>query len=351
MLRKVLILVIITMFFLPCSMATGIFDTGRPRVRIDAVEVPVLLNDEPIRVGDVFPIDIYLTNERLVFRFNGEVIVYLTCVGICQKEIGRGENVVITPRTENQKIQVDCTIDALDANLIQQKYDIKVVLYERKILGGFREKDSSTIESINIVTELWEKDKVKIINFKPPENWSTKGDFSGLNVKATEKENVYVNVVNSGAYEYDVVLRVDLVEKTSLGIPLTEGFGEIKKEIGKEYRTLKPGEDKEICVCCELKDADRDKREFNLRATLLVDIDGVLYEVDESTIQSVKVPIESWGDALIVYGPWMWIIVIAATGTLLLIVYTIRVIWPYSKYKKHELEVKMKNKTSKEKKE
>lgn len=351
MLRKVLILVIITMLFLPCSMATGIFDTSRPRVRIDDVEVPLLPNNEPIKVGDVFPIDICLTNERLIFRFSGEAIVYLTCVGICQKEIGRKENIVITPRSENQEIQVDCTIDALDANSIQQKYDIKVVLYEKKILGGFKEVDSSTIESVNIVTEFWEKDKVKILNFKPPENWSTKGDFSGLNVKATEKESVYVDVLNSGAYEYDVVVRVDLVEKTSLGIPLTEGFGEIKKEIGEEYATLEPGEDKEICVCCELKEADRDKRVFNLQATLFVDIDGVLYEVDESTIQSVKVSIESWGDALIVYGPWIWIIIIAATGTLLLIVYTVRVIWPYSKYKKRELEVKMKNKTSKEKKE
>lgn len=334
--KKIIAITILCITIFLSTSASGFIIFNEPRVRIDNVEVPLLKCDKPIKVGDNFTVNIEIINNKLLSRFSGEVHIYLTCAGVRQKEIGKEKDVVIPPRMK-QNISVVCTIDEFDANSIQEKYNIMAVLYQKKLLGWLKEGDRSTIESVNIVTKCWEKGKVKMSAFKTPDFWSTET----ISTKAVKKGTICVDLINDGAYDFDVMVRVDLVEKPSMGIPFIEGFGEIRKEIGRTVAYLKPYSTQEdICIPCTLKEADRDKRELNVQAVLFVNMNGALREVDKSTVQGIEVNLTTV-ESIINYGFIAWAIFVGAIGTLLLVAATIKVIWPFLKVKQQETKEKL----------
>lgn len=327
--RKIIAITILCIMIFSSTSASGSTLFNEPRVRIDNVEVPLLKCGKPIKIGDDFTVIVNITNNRLLFRFNGEIRVYLTCAGVSLKEIGRKTGVVV-PSRYAENVPIDCKIDELDANSIQEKYNIIVELYENKIFGWLKRQDKSTIESVNIVTKFWEKEKVKITRFRSPDTW--KPDLTGLLLATSAMKigSINVTVANDGAYDFDILVRVDLIEKPSMGIPLIEGFGELRKEIGRTIYHLEPYEEKRLPVFCYLNEADREKKEFDVKAILFVDIDGDLYQVDESTIQTVKVELSSWDeikDNLFL----AWLIFVGIIITLLLFGLLVRVIWPFFK--------------------
>lgn len=338
--RKIIAITILCITIFLSTSASGFTIFNEPRVRIDNVEVLLLKCDKPIKVGDDFTVNVEIINNKLLSRFSGEVHIYLTCAGVRYKEIGKEKDVVIPPRMK-WNISVVCTIDEFDANSIQEKYDIMAVLYQKKLLGWLKEEDRSAIESVNIVTKCWEKDKVKMSAFKPPDFWSTETVGAGISMKAVKKGTICVDLINDGAYDFDVMVRVDLVEKPSMGVPFIEGFGEIRKEIGRTVAYLKPYSTKEdICIPCTLKEADRDKRELNVQAVLFVNMNGTLLEVDKSTVQGIEVNLTAV-ESIINYGFITWAIFIGAIGTLLLVAATIKVIWPFFKVKQQEAKEKL----------
>ncbi len=340
--RKIIAITILCITIFLSTSASGFTIFNEPRVRIDNVEVLLLKCDKPIKVEDDFTVNVEIINNKLLSRFSGEVHIYLTFAGVRQKEIGKEKDVVIPPIMK-QNVSVVCTIDEFDANSIQEKYDIVAVLYQKKLLGWLKEWDRSTIESVNIVTKCWEKDKVKMSAFKPPDFWSTETVGASISMKAVKKGTIYVDLINDGAYDFDVMVRVDLVEKPSMGVPFIEGFGEIRKEIGRtvDYLNLKPYSAQEgICIPCTLKEADRDKRELNVQAVLFVNMNGTLLEVDKSTVQGIEVNLTTV-ESIINYGFIAWATFIGAIGTLLLVAATIKVIWPFFKVKQQETKEKL----------
>lgn len=354
MLRRIFFLVLIGMILLSSPIVSSIDLSRRPIVRIDGVEIPNLIDDIPIKVGDSFEIKLYITNERFLFSFKGEIIVYLTCVGFFQQEIGRLKNVEIKANRNEEKISMICEIDAFDANSIQEKYDIIAVLYEKKPFGGFSEKDRSSVESVNIVTEWWEKNKVFISDFNPPENWGKKNNDNEQLATATaeESDKITVNISNYAAYKFDIKVKINLIEKPPSDIPFIEGMGELKKEIGSATTTVPAGEEnEEVEVICSLRTADIERKKLDVQAVLYVEIDGQWYEVDTSTIQSIYVPLsdDPW-DWIKEYGPWIWVIFVAGIGTILLIAVTVRLFFPYYKIKRKELKQKVEKMEKKKKK-
>jgi len=354
MIRKFFLLVLIGMMFLSIPIVSSIDLPRRPRVRIDKVEIPNLIDNIPIKVNDSFEINIYITKERL-FPLCGEVVVYLNYAGIIQQEIGRSEDVKINVLEFEDKIPIICTIDAFDANSIQEKYSIVAVLYEKKLLGGFRERDRSSVESVNIVTEWWEKNKVIISDFNPPENWGNNNvennDYT-LKATADESDKITVNISNYAAYNFDIKVKINLIEKPPSDIPFIEGMGELKKEIGSATTTVQAGEEnKEVEVICSLREADIERKKLDVQAVLYVKIDGQWYEVDTSTIQTIHVPLS--GDPLDwikEYGLLIWGIFVAGIGTILLIAVTVRLFFPYYKIKRKELKQKVEKMEKKKKK-
>jgi hypothetical protein len=352
-----LILIVLIPTIILSTTVSSIDLSGRPRVRIDKIEIPKLINNEAIKVNEPFEINIYISKERL-FPLSGEVVVYLTCAGFIQQEIGRGEDIKINILKSKDKIPITCIIDTFDANTVQEKYSIVAVLYAKKIIGGFREKDRSSVENVNIATEWWEKNKVIISDFEPPEKWE---DVNNDGYEATaeaqldqtpiaeEKGVIKVNISNNAVYNFSIKIKVYMIEKSSTNIPFIEGIGEIKKEIGCINTTIPAGEKNEVNIKCSLREADREKKSFNVQAVLYVDVDGQWYEVDTSSIQSIKVPYNLW-DGIKEYGLWIWIVFIASIGTVLLIAVTVRLFLPYYKLKSKELKQKIEKIEKKKKK-
>ena len=75
---------------------------------------------------------------------------------------------------------------------------------------------------------------------------------------------------------------------------------------------------------------------------LLVDVDGKLYEVDKSSIQTIKVE-DSFLENFIFYGFWIWVLIVIILATVLLFASITRIFWPYTKIKKKELKYKLEN--------
>jgi len=326
--KLLIVSIILCLFLLESTSALGSILNNEPKVRITDFGVPLLKCGNPIKVGDKFDVTLTLTNERLLFRCNSEIRIYLTCAGICLKEIGR-EEIIIHPRTPNENYEIECEINELDANSIQEKYNLRAILYEHKTLGGLIERDCSTIESVNIVTKFWEKDKIKIMKFRPPDIWpeETKGQL--LSTTANEKENLYVTVKNDGGYNFSVLVRIDMIDTPLMDVPLVEieGLGEERKEIGRTTYFLHSGEEKELDITCYLNKADREKKNFNVQAVLFTDIDGKLYHVETSTTQTIKVELNDL-DEIKENVFQAWLVFVGIIISLLLIAVLIKIIWP-----------------------
>ena len=305
-----------------------------PRIRIDSVEIE---EHGPIEVGDTFHVIVNVTKNR--FRgFRGELRVYLTCAGLPQKEIGKEDITFKFSKKTNKTVTIPCQIGDIDANWYQQRYNIKVVLYS-KIWGSLTQKDFSTIESVRLICKIFEKDKLKISEFNPPERWKLKSEAGGLIKTAAEKETIDVTVTNDGACPFEVTVVVYLVGDTSLG-GLLEGVFKERKEIGRATDTIGAREEHPFRVDCQLRESDRYTREFDVRAFLYVDVDGALYEIDRSTIQTIKVESENIIELIKIHGPTVWLIFLAAIGTILLVAVMLRVVWPLLKIKRSEVEIK-----------
>ena len=305
-----------------------------PRIRIDSVEIK---EEGPIEVGDTFHVIVNVIKNRFL-GFNGELRVYLTCAGLPQKEIGKGNIAFKFSKKTNETATIPCQIGDIDANWYQQIYNIKVVLYS-KITGRIIQKDVFTIESIRLLCKIFEKDKLKISEFEPPMKWNLKPEDSGFIKAAAETGDINITVKNDGSCSFNVTVIIYLVGGTSLGGPL-EGVFEERKEIGRDTKPIDTGEEHLFSVNCQLRDSDRYTREFDVRAVLYADVDGVLYEVDRSTVQTIKVEAENIIEAIKIHGPTVWLIFLAAMGTILLVAITLRVIWPLLKIKQTEVEIK-----------
>lgn len=320
----------------------------KSRVRIIDVE----FEDETIKVDETFIIAVNITKQRYL-RFDGEIHVYLTCTGVMGEKIGENISVSI-PRTrqDNHVVYVTCDVSDVEADWFNENYGLRIELYGK--IGEFLvKKDTYSIESIRVVSRFWDKDKLKISDFRPPKVWPKYNESEaeieeGQLGSIHKKGQVIVNLSNDGLYDYDVVIVVYLVEKTSLGVPFIEGFGEYVKEIGRTSEFIKSGEqDTECYIECELRTADHEKinktREFDVQAVLYTDIDGKFIELDASSVQTIKAQFDDWMEEIIFLGPWIWVVFIAALGTFILLLVTIKLIIPFTQLKGDEVQEAVEN--------
>ncbi len=331
--KKILSMVLIFFLVFSSGGASGNVFNSKTRLRISHIQVNL---KEPIEVGEKFNVSVTVTN-KLWHRVFSELHAYITCIGLPQKEIGNIS--VVIPGHKNKDITIPCEIDWLDASWYQENYNIKVVLFT-KPLGLLLQRDISTLESVRVISKFWEKDKLKIEKFDPPQKWETKSNEGWFTQSAVKNGIINVTVLNGGGCPFDVKVVVYMVEGISLGIPIIEGIGETRKELGIGTATIEPKTSCELSINCTLRDADREKREFNVEAFLFANVDGNLYKVDQSTKQSIENPVSDLGEAVVVYGPWIWVIFIAAIGTIFLFAVTIRVLWPLLKIKRNEVEIR-----------
>lgn len=306
------------------------------RIRIDDVEIN---KDKPVQVGNQFNIEVNISkNGWSLFkrRFVGELRAYLICAGLPQKEIGKEDFIFkLTRKKTKDNVTISCQIKDIDANWYQERYNIKVMLY-RNILGFSIRRDVFTKESVHIISKFLEKDKLKITKFEPPKNWTSESEERG-----SKKSVANVTMRNDGACDFDVKVVVYLVEEKPLGIPFLEGFGEERKEIGVNYiQDIEPQTEPNISIDCLVGETDWYTGKFDVRAVLFADVDGIFYEVDKSTIQTIKVESEDIIEAIKIHGPIIWLSFLAAIGTILLVAITLRVIWPLLKIKRSEMEIK-----------
>jgi len=307
------------------------------RVRIIDVE----FEEETIKINQTFNIFVDITKQRFL-RFTGEVHVYLTCTGLMGEKIGENRSVAIPiTRKDNHQVEVTCDISDVEADWFNENYGLKIVLYST--IGSFLiKKDSYSIESIRVVSKFWEKDKLRISDFEPPDSWPKDNNGGNRAQSVDDEGQISVNVSNDALYDYDVVVVVYLVEKTSMGVPFIEGFGEYVKELGRSSTHLYPGEFDECDVFCELSSADQKQinkdRRFDVQAVLFADVDGELIEVDSSSIQSIQVQFDDWKEKIVVYGPWIWLVFIAGIGTFILLIVTVKLIIPFTKIKGNEVQ-------------
>lgn len=327
-------------FFFVTNPVFGLF--FEPRVRITDVSVDKTMVNQ-IKINEPFNVSVNLTNQRRLIPAFTEIYVYLVKGGIITEEIGKSEYTLVRTksllRQNNNSINVpiQCVITNEEVSSLIETYGLKVKLFENRY-GFLKKRDVFTYESIRIISEFWEKDKLKIEEFAPPEYWDPKTSLNKFYIQETEKfEQVNVVINNSGMTNFNVIVRIDLVEKSSIDIPLLEieGLGDIRKEIGRNSTIIEANNYSILTVNCELRPADQDKNELDLQAILFVNIDERLYEVDRSTIQTVK--INHWQDYLKTYGPWVWLVFIGAMGTILLVAVTVRVVWPLIKIKQKEV--------------
>jgi len=331
--NRTMVLLCVSLLILTSSFSSAF--PVKNRVRIASIE----LSEDMIEVGEFFDIDVTITKERLR-RFDGEVQVYLSCSGFCDELIGREDVFIRFGKEPEETVEVECQIDYVESEWYQESYTIKVILYEHNLRGNIVKKDSFSFESIRIYSEFYEKNKLRIEEFKPSnDEWSEKKSFTGE--LSSKLSCINVRISNQAVYDYDVLVRVDLVEKTSMGIPLVEGFGEVRKEIGSQEETINADDEEDIQVVCELSDADVDRREFDIQAVLFAVVDGQYYEIDKSTIQTIQVPL-SLGEQITIFGPWIWIVFVAAIGTFILLLVTFKLIIPFTNLKGDEVKEEVK---------
>lgn len=339
MLKKSLLLFFILLIIILSSNSTsttGLF--GKPKVRINDIKI----QNEPefIQTNKIFMVQVSLINERVFFKFQGELHAYLTSVGFPDIEIGK-EN--ITKFKDSCTINIPCFIKDTDINNYVEIYKITVILYEKRF-GFLFKKDSSSLETIRIISKFWEKDKVRIVEFKPVEKWpavpiikeqETKEYVQSPLSKAEGEHDIPVKIKNDGKLDVSGIIRIYLIDKPSI-LPFVEGFNEIRKEIGiTEFDLKSNGEDTKI-VRCHIREADAYKEQFDVQAILFVNIDGMEYEVYESSIQSIKVD-DSVLETIVFFGFWSWIVSIALLFIILLFVLIIRIVWPAYQIKRREL--------------
>ena len=308
------------------------------RIRI----VDVDFDEEIIKVNETFNINVSITKQRFL-QFRGQVHIYLTCTGLMGEKIGQNLSVMIPiTKNESHSVEVSCNISDVEADWFNENYGLKIVLYSK--IGNFLiKKDSYSIESIRIVSKFYEKNKLRISDFKPPDLWPKNNNNGGMWIESVDDQGkINVTLSNNALYDYDVVVIVYLVEKTSMGVPFIEGFGEYVKELGRSPTHLHPGEYEECDVFCELSSADQKQinkdREFDVQAVLFADIDGELIEVDSSSIQTIHVQFDDWKEKIVVYGPWIWLVFIAGIGTFILLIVTVKLIIPFTKIKGNEVQ-------------
>jgi len=260
----------------------GIFDL------LPNVKVGITRLDAPdvAYAGEKFNVSVTLKNDRfLTFNVTVRVDLLNGMLECIKKNIG--EKTMDLKRNEGKTEPIPCTIREGDIDWYREEYNIQAVLFvnfpriDKSIL-----RDSSTVRGVHVKSRLGEKDKVRIYDVSAP-----------LKVEEDPEENVIfnvqVNVTNDGHYDVNALVRIDLIEKPS-ALPELEEYLDLKtfaverKEIGKTKKTtIKGGENDTFNVTCELRRTEIEKERFNIEAVLFVNIDGMEYQVDSSTLYGI----------------------------------------------------------------
>lgn len=234
--------------------------------------------------GDHFPVNVIIKNNRIfsviisvrVDLLNGA----LECI---KKEIGNHTYRKLGPR-EELKLPIDCIVRKGDIDWYKEEYNVRAVLFrEFDLLGRRIPVDESTTRGIHIKSPFSEKEKVKIkeVNVKDILN------------ETEEEFNVIVKVSNEGFFNVSAWIRIDLVEKPA-ALPELEEYLDIKafaterKELGNSsFKPIKSHCETRFVVHCSLRRCEIEKKRFNIEAVLFVNIDGMEYQVDTSTLYSI----------------------------------------------------------------
>lgn len=335
-----IIILFIPLLFSSNITAFGLGDFFDPRVEISNFIVP-----DSIEVGEEFNITVTIENHK-IFWIKTSIQVNLLdgMLNNIIKDIADKKNVTIKSR-DLITIDIPCKIREGDSDWYKERYNLEVVVFKNYLLPGGRIQLDNSIQGIHLITnqtklneKLIEKEKLRITNVFVQEKIEREDE---------NKFNTTVFVINEGCIDFDVWVRVDFIEKPS-AIPDLEEYidlkslGSFRKEIGRSPETkeiLLEGKKRKFTIPCTLRDTESRKETFNIEAVLFVNIDGMEYKVDSSTIYGI------YHDQPICRDEFCIILAVAAIFIILitigLIVFIIRIIYPMYYRKSDELKKEM----------
>jgi len=235
--------------------------------------------------GKEFPVKVTIKNDRfLPVRTTVRVDLFDGLLNCIKKNIGE-EPLRICRGRRSITIQINCTIREGDINWFKEKYNVQALLYQNfTFLGASYLLDRSTVQGIHVKSRFCEKDKVRIEEVRVIEELE----------EGEDEFEVFVTVINEGAFDALTHVQVDMIEKPSaipaleeLELEILEGFGmvAVRKKLGEgDQEPVKSGGEGELVIPCCLRKTESKKEHFIIEAVLFVNIDGKEYQVDSSTV-------------------------------------------------------------------
>jgi hypothetical protein len=235
-----------------------------------------------------------------------------------KKEIGIESTFSIEGKSQITK-QIDCTIREGDIDWYKDEYNVKAMIFhEYPVIDRSIQCDISTVRGIHVKSPFSEKDKAKILEVQVPD--TLKEDKNEFEVELLIK--------NDGHYPINVWVCIDLVEKPSL-VPEFEDYIDLKalsserKEIGStdRYEQIGAGSKTPVIIHCKLPRSEISKKRFNIQGVLFVELEGIEYTVDMSSLYGIyhEQPLCRDRDCWFIYGG-----IIIATISIVLIFLFVR---------------------------
>jgi len=255
----------------------------KARVRIIDFHAP-----DVAKAGETFTMNVTIRNNRILpVRITVRVDLLNGMLESIKKNIGK-ESMFVCPGKTSKIIPIDCIVREGDIDWYKEEYNIQAVLFmEFPLMGRSVLRDSSTVRGIHVKSRLQEKDKVRIFDVNVTEELG----------EGEDEFEVFVTVINEGAFDALTHVQVDMIEKPSaipaleeLELDVLEGIGmaAVRKKLGEiKHEFVKSGCERELVIPCSLRKTESKKERFIIEAVLFVNIDGKEYQVDSSTLYEI----------------------------------------------------------------
>lgn len=329
--RKLLLGIFFSIILISISVdGQGLGDRLNSRVEITNFEAP----DTAI-AGKEFPVKVTIKNDRfLPVRTTVRVDLFDGLLNCIKKNIGE-EPLRICRGRRSITIQINCTIREGDINWFKEIYNVQALLYQDfTFLGASYLLDRSTVQGIHVKSRFCEKDKVRIEEVRVIEELG----------EGEDEFEVFVTVINEGAFDALTHVQVDMIEKPSaipaleeLELDVLEGMGmaAVRKKLGEiKHEFVKSGCERELVIPCSLRKTESKEERFIIEAVLFVSIDGKEYQVDSSKVFEIY-----HQQSFCWEQDWLLVVVGVFAGLIALgiIVVIIRILYPLYHIKKIKL--------------
>ncbi|MFH1100441.1 MAG: hypothetical protein V1726_00185 [Methanobacteriota archaeon] len=265
-------------FSIPAEARTQ--DTLLPtgRIQITQFQVP-----DTVNTGETFTVTVTLQNNR--FR-PAQLMIRLDLLdgvlNLIQKNIGE-TTPIRCPGKTTLTFDINCLIREGDTDWYKEEYNIQAVLLQKVPVLGWITRDTSTTQGTHTKSPLTEKNKINIIHLTVPE----------ILEEHQTTFNVTLQVANEGLLDATTWVKISLIQKPSI-LPEIEpyytlqGLATERTELGRSNeKNIPAGTIETFTIKCQLRETETTKEQFNIEATVYVNLNGEQQQVDTSTLQGI----------------------------------------------------------------